>query len=123
MAKSGVREYGMFGEEGAAFISSSKDDTSDEFTQMVDLKVKEILDESHERVHNLLKSKKKDVEILAKNLFWYDYLTAEEIEQILKGEKLDKYHVREWEDKEDYLFHFSPSEENSDPSLPKSPVV
>ncbi len=108
----------MFGEEGSSFISSSKDDTSDDFTQMVDLKVKEILDESHERVHNLMKGKKKEIETLAKNLFWYDYLTEEEIKKILKGEQLDKYHIREWES-EEYLFKFHPSEENSDPSLSK----
>ncbi|CAI2360021.1 unnamed protein product [Moneuplotes crassus] len=123
LAKSGVREYGMFGEEGSSFISSSKDDTSDEFTQMVDLKVKEILDESHERVHNLLKTKTKEIELLAKNLFWYDYLTEEEIKKILKGEKLDKYHIREWEDEEEYLFHFSASDENSDPSLSKPATI
>ena len=116
LATSGVREFGMFGEEGAAFMSSSKDDTSDDLNSMVDMKVKEILDQSHERIYSLLKSKSKEIELLAKNLFWYDYLTEKEIKQLLAGKELNKYHVREWEPTDHYLFDFLESEENSDPS-------
>jgi len=35
---------------------------------------------------------------LAKNLYWYDYLDADEMDKIFKGQKLDKEKVREWDD-------------------------
>jgi len=31
LAKRAVRSFGMFGEEGGSFLSTSKDDTSEEF--------------------------------------------------------------------------------------------
>ena len=51
----------MFGDEGASFLSTEKKETSDEFNQVVDLRVKKILDESHARVTKLLMSKESDI--------------------------------------------------------------
>lgn len=78
----------MFGDEGASFLSTEKKETSDEFNQVVDLRVKKILDESHARVTKLLMSKESDIWELAKGLFWYDYLDAEEIKLILQKKPL-----------------------------------
>jgi hypothetical protein len=50
--------------------------------------------------------KEKELRELSKNLFYYDYLTAEEIEKIIIGKKLDKEKVRTWENKEQYLIKF-----------------
>ena len=43
---------------------------------------------------------------MSKNLFHYDYLSAEEIERIMKGQPLEKEKVREWTLKEQYLIRF-----------------
>jgi hypothetical protein len=36
-----------------------------------------------------------EIRELSRNLYWYDYLTAEEMDKIFKGEKLDKSKIRE----------------------------
>lgn len=48
----------------------------------------------------MIKAKEKELRELAKNLFHYDYLNAEEIENIIKGKGLKKEKVREWTSKE-----------------------
>ena len=95
-ASHAVRNFGMFGEEGASFISAGKDDTSEEYNSMIDHKVKQILDESSTRVTKLLMEKEKQIRDLSKNLFMYDYLDADEIDTIMRGKQLDKERVREW---------------------------
>jgi ATP-dependent metalloprotease len=96
LAYHAVRKFGMFGEEGTSFISSDKNETSEDFNAQIDDKVKEILEKSSIRVSNLLKSKELQLRELSKNLFHYDYLNAEEIDTIMKGKKLNKEKVREW---------------------------
>ena len=53
----------------------------------------------------LLNSKEKHVRNLSKNLYWFDYLTADEMEDIIKGKKMKKEKVREWEG-EKHVFKF-----------------
>ena len=48
-----VRRFGMFGDT-AGYISSGKDDNSEEYNSMIDDEVKRILDESYARVYDLL---------------------------------------------------------------------
>lgn len=90
MAKRAIRQFGMFGEEGASFMSTQNDETSDAYNQKVDAYVKNLLDESHARVSKLIHSKESELRKLAKGLFWYDYLDKDEIQKILKGEELSK---------------------------------
>jgi len=123
LARRAVREFGMYGEDGSGFTSSQKDESSDNMNALIDLKVKEILDESHERVSKLLSQKIPEIKVLAKNLFWYDYLGEKEIKEILAGRILEKYHVREWIKEDDYLLMFDQEEENSDPSPPIDPLL
>lgn len=54
----------------------------------------------------LLKNKERELRELSKNLFFYDYLDAEEIKNIIEGKPLTKEKVRKWEDKEPYLIKF-----------------
>lgn len=100
LAYHAVRNYGMFGEEGSSFISTDKQETSDEYNSLIDDKVREILSKSSERVTKMLKEKDFQLRELSRNLFWYDYLNAEEIDSIMKGHKLNKEKVREWEGKD-----------------------
>lgn len=105
MAYRAVRYFGMFGET-AGYIASDKDHTSEKYNAMVDKEVKQILDRSFERVSLLLKNKERELRELSKNLFFYDYLDAEEIRNVIEGKPLAKDKVRKWEDKEPYLIHF-----------------
>lgn len=86
----------MFGDT-AGFIAEDPNKTSEHYNAAVDMEVKRILEESKERVIKLISSKEKELRELAKNLYWYDYLDADEMELILKGKKLKKEKVREWE--------------------------
>ena len=96
MATQAVRSYGMFG-DSVGFISRGKDDTSDTHNADVDRQVQQILDESFHRVAKLLNEKDKELRELAKGLYLYDYLDADEMAQIISGRGLDpeKKTVRE----------------------------
>ena len=63
----------------------------------IDTQVKKILKESEERVEKLLLNKGHELRMLSKNLYWYDYLDAKEMETIFSGEKIEKEKVREWD--------------------------
>ena len=49
----------------------------------------------------LLLGKGGELRELSRNLYWYDYLTAEEMDKIFKGEKLEKNKIREVSGKEE----------------------
>ncbi len=59
--------------------------------------MKQILDESFERVKRLLLDKETEIRNLSKNLFWYDYLDYEEMQKVIRGEDLPKEKVRTWD--------------------------
>lgn len=67
----------------------------------IDVQVKKILKESEERVEKLLLNKGHELRTLSKNLYWFDYLDAKEMETIFKGEQLEKEKVREWDAQEE----------------------
>jgi len=92
-----VMSYGMYGED-VGHMSSSTDELSEEMKAIIDQKVKKILEESERRVEALLLGKGDKLREIAKNLYWYDYLDAKEMEAIYKGEKLTKEKVREWKE-------------------------
>lgn len=96
----------MFGED-AGYISASKQQTSQERLAMIDMKVKEILAESKARVTKLLKEKECQVRDVTINLYKYDYINKEDIENIMSGKKLDKTNVREFDSTIDsYIIKF-----------------
>ena len=64
---------------------------------MIDAEVKRILDESYKWVESLLRDKEVHIWNISKNLYWYDYLTADEMDQIVKGKWLEKEKVRDWQ--------------------------
>lgn len=71
--------FGMFGEE-VGFMSSTTEELSEEMKAQIDTKVKQILQESEIRVEKLLSAKGSQLRALAKNLYWYDYLDAKEMD-------------------------------------------
>lgn len=94
----------MFGDE-VGYLSTDKEENSEQYNAMVDKAVKKILDESYERVVKLLQNKEREIRELSKNLYWYDYLDAQEMENIIKGKKVVKEKVRDWEG-EQYILKF-----------------
>jgi len=59
--------------------------------------VKQILEESKIRVTALLSSKEEELRNISRNLYWYDYLDSDEIDKVMKGKKLEKKKVRDWD--------------------------
>lgn len=96
-----VRKCGMFGDI-VGYNSTEKKDTSDEYNAEVDKAVKLILDESFERVSNLLQVKDVELRRLAAALYQHDYLDAQEMDQIIRGFGLDREKeenkVRTWDE-------------------------
>ena len=86
----------MFGED-IGYMNTDFKDLSEEMKSKVDERVKIILRESEERVEKLLLNKGSELREIAKNLYWYDYLDAKEMDKIYKGETIHKEKVREWE--------------------------
>ena len=91
-----VLRFGMFGED-VGYMSSELKDLSEEAKAKVDQKVKQLLEESEQRVESLLLKKDKEMRVLAKNLYWYDYLDAKEMDTIFKGGQISgKEKVRQY---------------------------
>ncbi len=66
---------------------------SEETARLIDAEIKRLVDTAHQEALQILKSKKKDWEKLAKAMLEYETLTGEEIKALLKGEKIDKRNV------------------------------
>ena len=96
IAYEAVRKYGMWGPE-AGFMSTDNNEVSQELNSVIDERVRQILKESAERVTKLLTKREIEVRDLSKNLFWFDYLDSDEIEKVIKKQKLDKAAVRQWD--------------------------
>ncbi|MBQ7659146.1 MAG: ATP-dependent zinc metalloprotease FtsH [Alphaproteobacteria bacterium] len=63
---------------------------SEETARLVDSEIKRLVTEAHEEALKILKSKKKDWETLAEAMMEYETLTGDEINAVIKGEKIDK---------------------------------
>jgi ATP-dependent metalloprotease len=96
MAYGAVMQYGMFGED-VGYMSSQTDQLSEEMKAKIDSQVKKILQESEQRVEKLLLQKATQLRELSKNLYWYDYLDADEMKTIFEGKKMEKEKVRDWQ--------------------------
>lgn len=106
-ATAAVSHWGMYG-DNVSFISKDKTKTSDVLNSKIDQEVQTILDESFERVKDILTTHDKQLRELAKQLYLHDYLDADEMDRIISGRGLDPEKtkkVRDWE-KEDYLIKF-----------------
>ena len=88
VAYSMVTQYGMSDDLGNVDLASEYDRLSSETKQKIESEVRNIIGESRERVLKVLNSKRKELDILAKALVEYETLTKEEVEKILRGEKL-----------------------------------
>ena len=102
LARSMVTEWGMseklgpvlYAENtGEVFLGKSvtqSKNMSEETARLVDAEIKQLVVDAHDKAYKLLQEKSEEWERLAQALLEYETLTGEEIEQVIKGEKVDK---------------------------------
>lgn len=102
LARSMVTEWGMseklgpvlYAENtGEVFLGKSvtqSKNMSEETARLVDAEIKQLVVDAHDKAYKLLQEKSEEWERLAQALLEYEILTGEEIEQVIKGEKVDK---------------------------------
>jgi cell division protease FtsH len=56
--------------------------------KLIDEEVKKIVSSCYEKAQDILTKKRKNLELVAKNLLEFETLTGEEIKDILKGKKI-----------------------------------
>ncbi|KAI9692557.1 MAG: ATP-dependent zinc metalloprotease FTSH 4, mitochondrial [Bathelium mastoideum] len=83
-----VTQYGMSNGLGNVDLASEYDRLSSETKQRIENEVRALIEDSYERVHKLLLSKRKELDILAKALVEYETLNKDEVDKVLRGEKL-----------------------------------
>ncbi|KAK1836074.1 mitochondrial inner membrane i-AAA protease supercomplex subunit YME1 [Podospora conica] len=84
-----VGQFGMSEKLGPVEYLRNYNVLSSETRSMVETEVKKVLDESYGRVHKLLLSKRKELDLLAKALVEYETLDKAEVAKVLRGEKLE----------------------------------
>ena len=101
LARSMVTEWGMsetlgpvlYAENsGEVFLGKSvtqNKNMSEETARLVDAEIKRLVTEGHEKALKLLKEKNKEWELLAQALIEYETLTGEDIQAVIRGEKID----------------------------------
>jgi ATP-dependent metalloprotease len=84
-----VTRFGMSPELGNVDLASNHDKLSTATKQLVESEVRRLIEEGRIRATNLLQSKRKELEFLAKALVDYETLNREEAFKVIKGEKLE----------------------------------
>ena len=85
-----ITQCGMSENLGQAYFASHYDTLSSETKQQIELEVKKLLDDSRQRATKMLNEHREELDILAKSLVEYEVLTLDEVEKVLRGEKLQK---------------------------------
>ena len=83
-----VRQLGMVEKYGV--VHSSKDQLSEEENKKVDEAVQDLIKESAARVEEILRTHEVELREVAQNLFKYEYLTGEEVKNIVEGKAIQK---------------------------------
>ncbi|KAK3937324.1 mitochondrial inner membrane i-AAA protease supercomplex subunit YME1 [Diplogelasinospora grovesii] len=83
-----VAQLGMSEKLGPVEYLRKYEQLSSETRAMVESEVKRVLDDSYSRARNLLLSKRKELDLLAKALVEYETLDKAEVEKVIRGEKL-----------------------------------
>lgn len=80
---------------GDVDLDSHYNRLSTETKQKIDSEVRRIVDESRQRAMKLLTERRKELELIANALVEYEVLNLEEMQKVLKGEKLPKMSSKE----------------------------
>lgn len=98
IARAMVTQYGMSDKLGFQFIGDDEqrqawergDTISNETAQIIDIEVKELIDNTYNQAVAIIEEHREQVEALAKALLRYETLSFAEVEKLMKGEDLDK---------------------------------
>ena len=85
-----VTQFGYSKKLGNVDLSSNYDSLSSETKQEIEMEVRRLVEEARNRANKILQERRKELELLTKALMEYETLTREEMEKVLKGDKLDK---------------------------------
>jgi ATP-dependent metalloprotease len=85
-----ITRFGYSKKLGNVDLSTNYDSLSSETKQEIEAEVRRLVEEARDRATNILTEKRNELELLTKALIEYETLTKEEMEQVLKGEKLNK---------------------------------
>jgi cell division protease FtsH len=87
----GVVAYGENQDEVFLGMSVSRQQNiSEETSRKIDAEIKRLVEGGYEEARRIISERREDLEKLAKALLEYETLTGEEIQKVLKGEKLDR---------------------------------
>ncbi|CAK9439912.1 uncharacterized protein LODBEIA_P40120 [Lodderomyces beijingensis] len=89
-ARAMVLSFGMSDKIGPVKLSDDWESWSQEIKNLADNEVRDYLLSSEERTRTLLKEKKVELKRLAEGLLEYETLTRDEMDKIVKGEKISK---------------------------------
>src|ERR1700761_8648851 len=84
-----VTSYGMSPELGNVDLASNHDQLSAATKQLIESEVRRVIEESRVRATVLIRSKRKELELLAKALVDYETLNRDEAMKVIKGQKLE----------------------------------
>ena len=85
-----VTQMGMSDSLGNVDLWSNYTEISPETKQKIEHEVRRLVEEGKDRARKILTERRKDLDIIAKALIEYEVLTLDELEKVLKGEKLQK---------------------------------
>jgi ATP-dependent metalloprotease len=85
-----ITRFGYSKKLGNVDLSTNYDSLSSETKQEIEGEVRRLVEEARLRASKILTEKRDELEILTKALIEYETLTKEEMEKVLKGEKIDK---------------------------------
>jgi ATP-dependent metalloprotease len=84
-----ITQYGYSSKLGNVDLHSDYNSLSPATKAAIESEVRRLVEESRQRATKLLTEKRKELEILTRALLEYETLTKEEMEKVLRGEKLD----------------------------------
>lgn len=85
-----VTQNGMSDTMGNIDLATNFEYLSSETKQQIEREVRRFIEEGRQRATTLLTERRKELDILAKALVEYEVLSLEEMNKVLKGEKLAK---------------------------------
>jgi len=85
-----ITRFGYSKKLGNVDLSSNYDSLSSETKQEIEGEVRRLVEEARDKATKILTEKRSELELLTKALIEYETLTKDEMEKVLRGEKLDK---------------------------------
>ena len=85
-----VTRLGMSDKLGNVDLADGYEHLSSETKQQIESEVRRMIEEGRQRATTLLTERRKELDILAKALVEYEVLSLDEMQRVLKGEKLQK---------------------------------